>query len=88
MTTQPMPTPESNDPEPALRRLCALPASAFGERLLQRASGRTITFRQFVDVAREMVREQPEVSATYLAAMVALDMRTDPEPRHVPPSDN
>lgn len=84
-----MSDPDPSRAEQALRRLCALPASAFGERLLLRASGHSITFREFVAVAREMVREQPEVSAAYLAAMVALDMRADaPTLERSPPSDN
>ena len=63
--------------ETALRRLCALPASTFGERLLARAAGRVITFREFITVAREMVRAQPDETATWLAALVALDMKSE-----------
>jgi hypothetical protein len=71
----------------ALRDLCAVPASAFGERLLARASGPVITFREFVAVARELVRAEPDAMATWLAALVALDVRGGRVPAE-PPSVN
>jgi hypothetical protein len=33
-----------------------------------------LTFRAFVQTARELVREEPDRCATYLAALVALEM--------------
>lgn len=67
------------DSRAALRRLSAPHALAFGSRLLDRdrcAEG-TIAFREFLDVARELVTKVPEQSAVYLAALVALDMGSD-----------
>jgi hypothetical protein len=49
----------------------------FGSRLLHRGTGGVITFREFVDVARELVAQRPEQTAVYLAALVALDMQND-----------
>lgn len=75
----------------SLRRLSAPHALDFGARLLQRSAGGTLTFREFVTTARELVREQPERCATYLAALVALDMGApDDEPpmRAAEPSRN
>lgn len=65
------------DPDLALQRLCAPHARLFGERLLARAHDGTVTFQQFVEVARELVQALPEGAATWLAALVALDMRRD-----------
>ena len=56
-----------------LRRLTAPHAIDFSARLLQRSERGVLTFRAFVHTARELVREQPERCATYLAALVALD---------------
>ena len=74
----------------ALRRLATPHAIDFGARLLQRGSGGTISFREFLAVAREYVDERPDQSAVYLAALVALDMHMpDDEPTHpAPPSAN
>lgn len=74
--------------EVALRGLCAGPASAFGARLLALADGPVITFLQFVEAARDMVRAEPEATATWLAALVALEMRKDAPPPHTAPSRN
>jgi hypothetical protein len=62
----------------SLRRLATPHAIDFGARLLHRGSGGTITFREFLAVAREYVHERPDASAVYLAALVALDMH-DPD---------
>ncbi len=64
-------------PESALRSICAEPAAAFGARLLARADGPAIPFRTFVQVARDMVHGDPDDAATWLAAMVALQMCAD-----------
>lgn len=61
-------------PTMALLRLCAEPAARFGTRLLERADGPAIPFRTFVHVARDMVSHEPESAATWLAALVALQM--------------
>jgi len=58
----------------ALRQLCAEPAAAFGERLLARADGASISFRVFVQCARDLVAASPEDAARWIAAMVALEM--------------
>ena len=74
-----------------LRRLTASHAIDFSARLLQRSERGVLTLRAFVHTAREFVREQPERCATYLAALVALEMgATDEEPRSSarPPSPN
>ncbi|MCA8948599.1 MAG: hypothetical protein KDE27_03810 [Planctomycetes bacterium] len=72
----------STDPRTLLRRLSAPHAIAFGSRLLERgqsdsAGPNTITFREFLNVARELVTLMPEQSAIYLAALVALDMSAE-----------
>jgi hypothetical protein len=61
----------------ALRRLTAPHALAFGSRLLQTGGPGTITFREFVDVARDLVQQLPEQAAVYLAGLVALDMANE-----------
>ena len=74
-----------------LRRLTAPHAIDFSARLLHRSRDGVLTFRAFVTTAREMVRDQPDRCATYLAALVALEMgATDDEPRSGarPPSPN
>ena len=58
----------------SLRRLSSPHALDFSARLLHRGSGGSLTFREFVDVAKEVVREQPDATAVFLAALVALDM--------------
>ncbi|HEB52736.1 MAG TPA: hypothetical protein ENI87_05730 [bacterium] len=62
-----------------LRLLTTPHALDFGNRLLGRSSNGVLTFREFVDTAREMFAEHPEQCATYLAALVALDMSDDDE---------
>jgi hypothetical protein len=69
-----MKTMASLEPAAALRHLCAEPAAEFGARLLARAEGSAVPFRTFVQVARDMVRGQPHGTATWLAALVALEM--------------
>ena len=58
----------------SLRRLATPHALAFGTRLLDHGEGGVIRFREFLAVARDFVRERPEQTAVYLAALVALDM--------------
>lgn len=62
----------------SLRRLATPHAIDFGTRLLHRGHDGTISFREFLAVAREFVEQRPAQSAVYLAALVALDMG-DPE---------
>ena len=50
-----------------------------------------LTFRAFVTTAREMVRDQPDRCATYLAALVALEMGApddDKQTERLAPSRN
>ena len=75
----------------SLRRLTTPHALDFSARLLDRSDGGVLTFREFVRTARELVREQPDRSATYLAALVALDMGSsneDAAPPRAAPSHN
>ncbi len=58
----------------SLRRLSAPHALSFGNTLLERGCNGSISFGEFVDVARHWVTELPDQSALYLAALVALDM--------------
>ena len=67
-------SPSSPRTRRSLRRLASPHALDFSSRLLHRGTGGMLTFREFVDAAREFVREAPEQSAIYLAALVALDM--------------
>ena len=71
----------------SLRRLTAPHAIDFSARLLQRNTDGILTFRAFVHTARELVREQPDRCATYLAALIALEMGAPDEetPRDRPP---
>lgn len=81
MTRLVRPTMNKFVPHPAaresLRRLTTPHALHFGSRLLRNGSTDTITFREFVAVARELVTQSPEQSAIYLAALVAMDMATE-----------
>jgi hypothetical protein len=81
-----------HDPEIALKQLCAAPSAAFGEELLARASGNSISFGTFVSVARELVHGRPDEAARWIAAMVALDMygiqRADADAEHFDPGHN
>jgi hypothetical protein len=61
----------------ALRRLTVPHALAFGNRLLRSGDHSTITFREFIDAARDLIAQLPEQSAVYLAALVALDMANE-----------
>ena len=65
----------------ALRSLCQRPASIFGQRVLARAQGELVSFRDFVRVARDMIKLEPDATAAWLAALVALDMTRDDSPR-------
>ena len=74
----------------ALRRLTAPHALAFGSRLLDRGQDGSITFGEFLSVARELIALLPEQSAVYLAALVALDMSNEDSilaTRHEPSSN-
>ena len=73
----PVPPPAARD---SLRRLATPHAIDFGARLLHRGTGGTISFREFLAVAREYVSERPDQCAIYLAALVALDMNAPDEP--------
>lgn len=74
----------------SLRRLTTPHAIAFGTRLLSRGHHATITFRDFLAVARDLVAQSPDQSAIYLAALVALDMGSDEHvlAERAPPSPN
>lgn len=78
------PVPRSAARE-SLRRLATPHALAFGSRLLDRGKDGSITFREFLAVARELVAQLPDQSAIYLATLVALDMGSDDEPAVRPP---
>lgn len=81
--------PHSPVARESLRRLTTPHALHFGSRLLRAGNGDVITFREFVDVARELVAQWPDQSAVYLAALVALDMATeDPERDRSAPCPN
>jgi hypothetical protein len=84
------PSEPDESADSALRGICARPAALFGQRLLERVEGRTISFPSFVATARELVSLWPEETATYLAALIALDMRQafQPCPLHLPRSSN
>ena len=58
----------------SLRLLASPHALDFSSRLLDRGTDGILTFREFVATAREFVHEQPDRSAIYLAALVALDI--------------
>lgn len=61
----------------SLRQLTVPHALDFGARLLRRGKSPLLTFREFVAVARECWEEAPDAAATYLAALVALEMASD-----------
>ncbi|MBL8752910.1 MAG: hypothetical protein JNK15_06370 [Planctomycetes bacterium] len=83
------PSAKKADARNSLRRLATPHAIDFGTRLLNRGSGGTIPFREFLAVARSFVQERPDQSAVYLAALVALDMAgSDEVVRAAPPSPN
>ncbi len=68
--------------ESTLKNLCARPAARFGAALLAQSNGPTISFRQFVHTARQLVQEDQQGAATWLAALIALEMHQ--ERRHQP----
>ena len=74
----------------SLRRLTMPHALHFGSRLLRRRSDGVPPFRELVDLARHLTAQQPEQTAVYLAALVALDMQTENDDRSLPrvPSTN
>ncbi|GAB4162775.1 MAG: hypothetical protein Fur0037_28780 [Planctomycetota bacterium] len=72
---------EPLDAERILRGICAPHARRFGSRLLSVARGGSVAFPQFVEVAREFVEALPDQAATWLAALVALDMRREQGPK-------
>jgi len=61
--------------DPDLQRIIAGYGLVFGHRLLEQAGDEILRFRQFLDVAIELVEERPEDAAMYLAAMVAVDIQ-------------
>lgn len=71
MTTHHAPSAAARE---SLRRLATPHAIDFGTRLLHRGHGASISFREFLAVAREFMAERPSQCAVYLAALVALDM--------------
>ena len=81
----PVPSPHARE---SLRRLATPHAIDFGARLLNRGSGGTIAFREFIAVARELVSERPRQCAVFLAALVALDMGNDDGEVDTSPSPN
>lgn len=72
----------------SLRLLSCPHALEFGSRLLSRDHDGVLTFREFLDVARDLVREQPDESAFYLATLVALDMGSPDEDETRPPKQS
>ena len=68
-----------------LRHLTSSQALDFCGRLLSRSKNGMLTFREFYDTALEVVHEQPDDTALFLAALVALDMGVpDPDPDDLP----
>jgi len=69
-----------------LRNLTSSHALDFCGRLLARSQNGILTFREFYSTSLDIVREQPEDAAMFLAALVALDMGApDIEPEDSPP---
>lgn len=72
-----------------LRSLCQKPALEFGRIVLTRTRGELISFRDFVSTAREMSQQHPELTAQWLAALIALEItRNDQDERRADPSRN
>lgn len=72
-----------------LRSLCQKPALEFGRIVLTRTRGELISFRDFVRTAHEMSERHPEMTAQWLAALIALEItRNDSEERRADPSRN
>lgn len=68
------PHPSASTQE-SLRSLTAPIALDYCARLLDRSKDGTLTFDDFVAAARSLLLYDPEISAIYLAALVALDMQ-------------
>jgi len=69
-----------------LRHLTSSQALDFCGRLLERSQNGILTFREFYSTSLDIVREQPQDAALFLAALVALDMGApDIEPDELPP---
>lgn len=78
-------TAHSPQARQTLRHLTSSHALDYCERLLSRSKDGMLTFREFYDTALEVVREQPDDAALFLAALVALDMGVpDPDPDDMP----
>ena len=58
----------------SLRTFASPHALSFSSRLLRHSKDGMLTFREFLTTAREFVEHEPERSAMYLAALVALDL--------------
>lgn len=72
-----------------LRNLCQKPALEFGRIVLTRTRGDLISFRDFVRTAREMSERQPDMTAQWLAALIALEItRNEEQEEHSEPSRN
>ena len=57
--------------------------------LLTRTRGDLISFRDFVRTAREMSERQPDMTAQWLAALIALEItRNEEQEEHSEPSRN
>ena len=70
-----MPSPALHpDARQILRQLTSKQAIDFCRRLLDRTINRVLTFSEFHDTARELVNEEPEDAALFLAALVAIDV--------------
>ena len=79
------PTAHTPQARQTLRHLTSSQALDFCGRLLSRSKEVILTFREFYDTAIEVVLEQPEDTAMFLAALIALDMGVpDPEPDEMP----
>lgn len=70
----------------SLRLLACPHALEFGSRLLSCEHDGLLTFHEFLTVARDLVREQPDDTAFYLATLVALDMGAPDEDETRPPA--
>ena len=73
----------------ALRQLTSTHALDFCSRLLRQNTNGVFTFREFVKTAREMIHEYPGDMATFLAALIAIDMNVqemDPDESPTQPS--
>lgn len=64
----------ARDAHHALRQLTSTHALDFCSRLLSQSNNGVFTFREFVKTTHDMIRENPGEMATFLAALVAIDM--------------